>query len=76
MFNFMEASHYGKLKEYFEGKYDPKSVSIDDYRPDGIDTIAFLSAVKNGSWAVIDLNGKDSEQIRRELQKTVKMEIG
>ena len=75
MFNFMEASHYGRLKEYFEGTFNPESVSIDDYRPDGIDTMAFLSSVKNGSWAVVDLNGKTSEQMREELKNCVRYEV-
>lgn len=59
LYNFMESTHY---------KYGT-DMSLDTYSPMGIDTIVFHSAVKEGAFDVLDINGKTEEGIIEELEK-------
>ena len=61
LYNFMEKTHYGYTEE------DERN--LDTFSPSGIDTIAFHSAVKEGAFGVLDLNGKTEEEIEKELEK-------
>ena len=67
LFNLMEASAYGLTQEYIDGTFDISHCTMDKYTGKGIDTIVFKSAVKNGASGVLDLNGKNNEQIRTEV---------
>lgn len=67
LFNLMEASAYGLTQEYIDGNFDISHCTMDKYTGKGIDTIVFKSAVKNGASGVLDLNGKDNQQIRTEV---------
>lgn len=61
MHDFMENSHYGFNSEH----------NLDTYSGDGIDTICFDSAVKNGVSNVIDLNGcKTYDEVYKKLEST------
>ena len=67
LFNLMEASAYGLTQEYIDGTFDISHCTMNKYTGKGIDTIVFKSAVKNGASGVLDLNGKNNEQIRTEV---------
>lgn len=67
LFNLMEASAYGLTQEYINGTFDISHCTMDKYTGKGIDTIVFKSAVKNGASGVLDLNGKNNEQIKTEV---------
>ena len=58
IFDFMNSTHYDKNNVY---------------RNDGIDTIQFVSAVKNGASGIISLSSDDSDEIRNTLEKSVYM---
>lgn len=82
LFDFMEASMYNDLDAFFNSKsleeYEkhlettPHKLNSDTYNPAGLDTIAFDSAIKEGSSGVLDLNKASFEEIQNELKKTVK----
>lgn len=70
LFEVMEASAYGdgvtNLKHLFnEEKQDEHNDAT--YNGRGIDTIVFESAVKNGLYKSLDLNGKNREEMLDEL---------
>lgn len=70
LFEVMEASAYGdgvtNLKHLFNGESQDEH-SDATYNGRGIDTIVFESAVKNGLYKPLDLNGKDREGMLEEL---------
>ena len=76
LFNLMEASAYGLTQEYLDGNFDISHCTMDKYTGKGIDTIVFKSAVKNGASGVLNLNGKNNEQIRTEVFNKVLDENG